>query len=195
MPPVDRVQEVIRRARAAREGGRLSEARVDLLEAIGLLQPLGNSVELAQTLRLLAEVERGVPDLDAAESRYQEAVAILRRLGDPLPLAHAVRHLGDVRYKAGRTDAALHCYDEALMLYRAHAGAKPLDLANALRSMAILKEAAGEREQASRLWQEAHDLYAAVDVPAGVAESARRVERLSRQTDRHGCTDDCGAAG
>ncbi|MDP9120072.1 MAG: hypothetical protein M3O15_01695 [Acidobacteriota bacterium] len=72
------------------------------------------------------------------------------------------------------------CYHEALALYRAHPPTRPLDLANALRGLAVLKDDAGETEAAIPLWQEAHDLYLALDVPPGVAESAARLARLAR---------------
>ena len=44
------------------------------------------------------------------------------------------------------------------------------DLANAVRGFALLRESVGARKESRRLWQEAHDLYAKVDVPAGVRE-------------------------
>jgi hypothetical protein len=57
-------------------------------------------------------------------------------------------------------------------------------LANAVRSLAVLKGEAPEIEEATRLWQEAHDLYATVNVAAGVAESAARLAILAwRQAD------------
>ena len=77
----------------------------------------------------------------------------------------------------GRADLAEPAYEEALDLYR---GQNPtaLELANAVRGMAILKDETGQREEAERLWQEAHDLYVVANVPPGVAESARRLDRL-----------------
>jgi hypothetical protein len=45
--------------------------------------------------------------------------------------------------------------------------------------MAILKGDAGQVEEATRLWAEARDLYAAVDVPAGVAEAEARLAQLA----------------
>ena len=68
----------------------------------------------------------------------------------------------------------------AVALYRSHERTLPLDLANAIRPLAILKDDAGEVEEARRLWEEARDLYAAVNVREGVAESSARLARLSR---------------
>jgi catechol 2,3-dioxygenase-like lactoylglutathione lyase family enzyme len=169
-----------RRAHQARTEGRLADARCDLLEAVAILRRQGGRAELAQALRNLGELERRLPDGDAARRHYEEAVAIFREVDAPLRLAHTVRHLGDVHHDAGRAALAEPCYHEALAIYRSHEHAPPLDLANAIRSLAVFKGDAGEIEEAARLWQEAHELYTALDVPAGVAESAARLARLAR---------------
>lgn len=112
------------------------------------------------------------------------AVANVRKNDDPLRFAHAIRHLGDAYYYAKRFAEAKPCYIEALSIYRANENTKPLDLANAIRSFAVLNDEAGEAEGAEKLWQEAHDLYVAMNVSAGVAESAARLALLS-QGDPH----------
>ena len=109
------------------------------------------------------------------------AVAKSRKVDEPLRLAHAVRHLGDAYYYAGRAEQAEPCYVEALSIYRGHEHPRPLDLANAIRSFAVLEDHLGETEKAQPLWQEAHDLYVAVNVTAGVAESAARLALLARR--------------
>lgn len=111
---------------------------------------------------------------------YKLAVADLRKLNDPLRLAHKVRHLGDAYYYAGQLSQAEPCYVEALSIYRSHDHQRPLDLANAIRSFAVLKAELGAAAEAQCLWEEAHDLYVAVEVPAGVAESAARLALLAR---------------
>lgn len=113
--------------------------------------------------------------------RCKPAVASLRKVGDPLRLAHAVRHLGDAYYYARRSAQAEPCYVEALSIYRRHEHTRPLDLGNAIRSFSVLRDYVGAAEEAKRLWQEAHDLYLAVNVPAGVAESAARLALLARR--------------
>jgi tetratricopeptide (TPR) repeat protein len=111
------------------------------------------------------------------------AVAKSRKADDPLRFAHAVRHLGDAYYYAGRSAQADSCYSEALSIYRGDEQRRPLDFANAIRSFAVLKDYVGAAGQAKGLWQEAHDLYVAINVPAGVAESAAR---LALQAQRRG---------
>ena len=119
----------------------------------------------------------------AATARYEEAVAVARQSGDPLLVAHAIRHLGDTHRRARRLAEAEACYDEALTLYAEHANPPPVAYANALRPMAILKEALGEADQARLLWQRAKALYAAIPVPAGVAECNENLSRLGRIAD------------
>lgn len=116
--------------------------------------------------------------------KWKLAVAGLRKVDDPLRLAHSVRHLGDAYYYSGRESLAEPCYVEAVSIYRRYEHRRPLDLANALRSFGVLKDEVGAAEEAQRLWQEAHDLYVAVNVPAGIAESAARLALLTwRQGD------------
>lgn len=93
-------------------------------------------------------------------------------------LAHTVRHLGDIHRDAGHFDLAEPCYHEALSLYRSDKRTPSLDLANAVRPLAILKENTGDFEEARRLWEETRDLYAAVNVSQGVAESSARLAPL-----------------
>src|SRR5256885_13728263 len=109
------------------------------------------------------------------------AVASARRREDPLKLAHTIRHLGDAYYYAGRWALAEPCYVEALSIYRRHERSPQLDLANAIRSFAVLKDEVGAAEQSQSLWQEAHDLYVALKISAGVAESAARVGLFGRR--------------
>jgi tetratricopeptide (TPR) repeat protein len=116
-------------------------------------------------------------------SRLELEVAVARGGDDALRLAHRVRHLGDAYHRAGRPALAEPCYVEALSIYRGDERRRPLDFANAIRSMAVLKGESGENAEAQRLWQEARDLYAAVDVPAGVDESTARLARLNMKAE------------
>jgi tetratricopeptide (TPR) repeat protein len=113
--------------------------------------------------------------------KYRLAVAILRKVDDPLRLAHAVRHLGDAYNHEQRAALAEPCFVEALSIYRGNELTRPLDLANAIRGFAVLKDYVGADAEAIALWQEAHDLYVAVNVASGVAESAARLARLARR--------------
>ncbi len=107
--------------------------------AVQQLRQDGDRGELALALRDLGELERRLPDAEAAREHYEEAVAISVRSASRLRLAHTVRHLGDVHHDAGRAAQAEPCYHEALVLYRGHSQLPALDLANAIRSLAVLK--------------------------------------------------------
>lgn len=78
-------------------------------------------------------------------------------------------------------DLAESCYTEAPALYRSEPRTLPLDLANAIRSFAILKDDTGQTDEARNLWEEPRNLYIGVNIPQGVAESARRLARLTGQ--------------
>lgn len=157
----------------------LERARQDLSAAVAMCRDGGSPVSLAQAVHLLANVELDLERVDRARSLWEEAIRILRGTDDVLQLAHKVRHLGDLHRHCGRLDDAEACYDEALALYREHDAPGSLDLANAVRRMAALRELRGDAERARALWRETRDLYAAVDLTAGVEEAERHLERLT----------------
>lgn len=169
----------MREADRARREARLADAHRDLIEAVALSRRAADRRELVHALKGLGQIERDMGRNLEALACYAEAVALCRQLADPLLLAHTVRHLGDVHRHAASLDLAESCYDEALALYRSRADADRLDLANAIRPLAILKEATGDLAEARRLWTAARDLYASVDVRAGVEEGSARIARLT----------------
>ncbi len=174
----DAFETLLNLARQARRENRHADAEKLLAEAIELGRAAGG-LALANALIALGQLERDRHRLDLAQQHYSEAVALLRLEGDAIRVAHTVRHLGDIHREDGCLDLAEPCYREALALYRADPRTVSLDLANTLRGYALLKEKTGDREEARRLWTEAGSLYAAVDVQAGVAESAEHVAKLS----------------
>jgi tetratricopeptide (TPR) repeat protein len=170
--------KLLQQALAARRSNRLADARRDLVEAVDVCRNAGVRVDLAKALTGLGQIERDLHYGEAALQHYEEAAALYRAEGNLLRLAHTVRHVGDIHRERRRPDLAEPCYREALDLYRGHSETPPLDLANAIRGLAILKDDAGEAEAARLLWEEARELYASVNVEAGVAESSRRLARL-----------------
>lgn len=172
---------LLRQASQARREHRLADAKRDLIEAVALCRNAGRGIELAEALAGLGQIERDIQHSDAALRHYEEAVSIYRAEGDALKLAHTIRHLGDIHRHEGHRELAEPCYREALNLYRSHDRTPPLDLANAIRGLAILQSEAGEVPEARLLWEEAGQLYAAVKVAAGVAESSRRLALLQRR--------------
>jgi tetratricopeptide (TPR) repeat protein len=174
----DRSRVLIERAKQARRDGRLADAHRDFHEAVALARQSLVVSDLVQALKGLGQIERDLGRGDTARPLYEEAVAICRTEDDPLQLAHTVRHLGDIHQDAGRLDLAEPCYQEALAIYRSHPKTAALDLANAIRPFAILRESQGQSAQAIGLWTEARDLYGALNVREGVAESTAHLTRL-----------------
>lgn len=176
----ERARVLIEQAAQARRSGRLLDAHRDFLEAVTLARQAGTPHDLIQALKGLGQIERDLGRGDAARPLYEEAVAICRAEDDPLQLAHTVRHLGDIHQDAGRLDLAEPYYQEALTIYQGHPRTAPLDLANTLRPFAILLESLGKTKPAIELWTEARNVYAALNVREGVAESTERLARLER---------------
>jgi tetratricopeptide (TPR) repeat protein len=175
----DPAHRLMNRAAQARREGRLADAKRGWTEAVSLCRHTGSRHDLITALKGLGQIERDLQSGDAALALYEEAVALARVAGKPLLLAHTIRHLGDLHLDAGRLELAERCYDEAVALYRENAEqTAALDLANTIRPLAILQERKGNLEQARWLWKEAKELYAAVDVPAGVAESSSHLAQL-----------------
>lgn len=168
----------MREADQARRENRLADAQAALSKAVALSRRAGGPAELVPALKKLGQLERDLGHGDAARPLYEEAVAVCRAEGNMRNLAHTVRHLGDIHRDAGHFDLAEPCYHEALSLYRSDKRTPSLDLANAVRPLAILKENTGDFEEARRLWEETRDLYAAVNVSQGVAESSARLAPL-----------------
>ncbi|MCA0356190.1 MAG: GNAT family N-acetyltransferase [Proteobacteria bacterium] len=115
--------------------------------------------------------ERG--EAEQARTLYDEALLQARAAGDPVGLAKALRHVSDLDREAGHPEAALVAAEEAATLYGAQGPEHRLDLANALRLTALALEALGR--PALQPWREAGDLYAALDIAAGLAEAERHL--------------------
>jgi tetratricopeptide (TPR) repeat protein len=174
----DAVANLLAQARHARFENP-ADARQSLVEAVALARKAKDRLQLAQALTALGQIERDLHHADEALRHYEEAVALYRTADAPLKLAHTVRHLGDIHQDQEQLKLAEPCYDEALAIYRAHKETPPLDLANAIRGLALLKEAVGDTKKVRELWEEARDLYASVNVEAGVKESERRLALLA----------------
>ena len=174
-----RAETLLMQGHQARREHRLDDAKRIFAEAVEAARLSRDRPWLAQAYTELGRVERDLRETDAALLYYGEAAAVYRRLDDPLRLAHTVRHIGDTFSESGQLEPAGPHFREALEIYRAHPETPPLDLANALRGYALLQEELGEKQEAVALWREARELYAAVNVQAGVDEGDRRIERLS----------------
>jgi tetratricopeptide (TPR) repeat protein len=177
----DASETLLSRGYEARREHRLADAREIFATAVEHYRKTGEQNLLAQSLTGKGQIERDLHHGDAALRLYEEAVAIYRSLDDPLRLAHTIRHLGDILRHEQQHAPAEACYSEALQIYRLHAETPPLDLANALRGFALLKDSNGDTAAAASLWREAGNLYATVNVQAGVDESKRQLALLAQR--------------
>ena len=135
------------------------------------MQVIRDLLEDAYAIRAAGRAER-------ARELYVQAAEAARRSGDPGLLAHALRHVSDLDREAGHAEQALSAAEEAADLYRAQPDVSRLDLANALRLAALAREALGR--PATDAWREAGDLYADLDIEAGVAEAERHLGLMVR---------------
>ena len=96
----------------AGEGG---PARAKALEAIGILEPLGESIELARACSGVAQLAMLADDGEQALSWGQRALELATRLGDDTTRAHALVNMGCARVQTDPddTDALLEAHELA----------------------------------------------------------------------------------
>jgi tetratricopeptide (TPR) repeat protein len=175
---LDTPENLLTRGYEARRQGHFAHALQCFARALDLCDDTNQQL-LAKALTALGQAERDLQHHDVAIEYYQRAADIYRRSGDALRLAHTIRHVGDILRNTKQLSRAKPCYEEALEIYRANTASPPLDVANALRGCALLDEDLGDHDAAATLWCEARDLYAAVNVQAGVEECESRLKRYS----------------
>ena len=115
----DRAQELIEEGYAARNGGKLDLALERYRAGAEALRCVVQPQRLAHTVRHVADIERQMGLLDAAEVDYAEALAIYRddsRTGK-LDLANTLRGYALLREARGDLKAAAEMWSEAGKLY------------------------------------------------------------------------------
>jgi tetratricopeptide (TPR) repeat protein len=155
----------------ARGEQRPDDAGTAFAEAARRAQAAGDRLPLARALTGMGQMARDRGEGQTAPAHYSLAVDLLRAFDEPLLLAQTVRHVGDILRWQGQPEKACACYDEALRIYRAHDATPPLDLANTLAGYARTRSDLREMESAAALWIEARDLYASLDLQAGVDDA------------------------
>ena len=163
--------ELIEAGYRARRNQRPYDAEAAFAEAARLAGEAGDRLLLARALTGVGQMTRDAGRGEDALAHYSLAVDLLRSLDEPLRLAHTVRHAGDILRQLGQAEKACGCYDEALAIYRGDRATPPLDMANAIAGYARTRADLQEMEAAAALWGEARDLYASLDLKAGVAEA------------------------
>jgi tetratricopeptide (TPR) repeat protein len=118
----DRAQELIEEGRAARDSGKLDLALERHRAGAEILRCMVEPQRLAHTVRHVADIERQMERLDAAEVDYAEALAIYRddaaKTGK-LDLANTLRGYALLREERGDLKTASEMWSEARELYAA----------------------------------------------------------------------------
>jgi class 3 adenylate cyclase/tetratricopeptide (TPR) repeat protein len=118
----DRLAEGYGRARLVRvyfDLARNDEAEAMAEAAIELLEPLGDSVELADALRTSGWLRWRTGDAAEAELVLRRAVEVATRVDAPVVLADAMMDLGVALSMLGRKDECVQIMDEAYRLAKA----------------------------------------------------------------------------
>jgi tetratricopeptide (TPR) repeat protein len=97
-----RAGDVLRlRARLKSDTGRTADARVDVREAVEILEQLPPGVELARTYAEVSCLTLQADDFEETIAWGQKAIALAEPLGDPDALAHALNTIGTVELNRG----------------------------------------------------------------------------------------------
>ena len=115
----DRAEALIEEGRAARNAGKLDLALERYRGGAETLRRMVQLQRLAHTVRHVADIERQMGSLDAAEADYFEALAIYRddaRTGQ-LDLANTLRGYALLREQCGDLESAREMWREAKKLY------------------------------------------------------------------------------
>jgi tetratricopeptide (TPR) repeat protein len=163
-------QELFARGYQARRENRIADSRAVFIQGVRSAAEQGDRPSLAEALSGLAQAERDIGNLEAAQHHYAGAATLYREIGPPERLAYALRHEADLLRKEDRFAEAEPLYLEAASIYREQGDEAALDLANTMRGLALLAESSGKPDAAKSLWQEARQLYRQCNVQAGVAE-------------------------
>jgi ribosomal protein S15P/S13E len=131
---------------------------------------------MPKTEMQLREAAQALRERDAIRATHlaDEARAAARESQDQLELAYTLRHTADIASRVGAYEQATMEITEAISIYREHLQDHTLDLANALRVAALNQE-----RSALAAWYEAKELYASVDVSAGVQGATQHIQQLS----------------
>jgi serine/threonine-protein kinase len=150
--------------------GRYEEAEPLLRSALeAQRRELGEeSVEVADTLRVLGELLMQRGQLEEAETHLRRALALRESLLGPehVSVAHALDALGTLHWTRGDVQSATREFRRAIAIVERQPGPKDHDLATMLGNLAAAVEDADPRE-AARLYRRALDMWAAMGQTKG----------------------------
>ncbi|MEM8996436.1 MAG: serine/threonine-protein kinase [Acidobacteriota bacterium] len=163
--PLVRSRLLVTMGRAYHGLGRYDESTALLEDAVETLEAdpagAGDSLELADALHELAEVQTRVGDFEAVEANAGRAMAIRRARLDPRSLEVARSHtqLGNLRWRTGRYVEALGHHEAALEIQEEVLGPEDGVLAKPLNNVAILRLEQGDFAGARELMERGLELF------------------------------------
>jgi len=174
---MDTLKELLARGYRARSENDPAESRAAFFEAVREASIEADRPSLAEALCGLAQAQRDIGNLAAANHEYENAAVLYRQVGPPAKLAYAIRHEADILRELRRPTDAERLYLEAEKIYRQLGQQATLDLANTLRGLALVNESVGKLDASKMLWSEARELYADCNVEAGVSECDKKLSQ------------------
>ncbi|MEO1369017.1 MAG: tetratricopeptide repeat protein, partial [Acidobacteriota bacterium] len=163
--PLVRSRLLVTMGRAYHGLGRYDESTALLEDAVQTLEAdpaeAGDSLELADALHELAEVQTRVGDFEAVEANAGRAMAIRRAQLDPrsLDVARSHTQLGNLRWRTGRYGEALEHHEAALEIQEEVLGPEDGVLAKPLNNVAILRLEQGDFAGARELMERGLELF------------------------------------
>ncbi len=98
--------------------GYLDRAKELCEESLALYRGLGDTMGIAYSLHLLADIAWGRGNLAMARSQAEESLVLFRELGDKRSVAYLLLHLGSLAIDQGQYVRARSLLEESLAMYR-----------------------------------------------------------------------------
>jgi DNA-binding CsgD family transcriptional regulator/tetratricopeptide (TPR) repeat protein len=168
-------------------------AREQARDAVAILEPLGESVELARAYSVMSQLAMLAEEFDDAIAWGERALELALRLGDELTIAHALVNLGSTRVNIdGETGGLLEAHAMADAAGDRHEAARALDNLGISLLWWVRPEEALSFAQRATEYGEGHEMliissYAATVVAwlrlrAGEWDEAERATRAEMQS-------------
>ena len=172
--------------------GKLATAEASALQALGVLQAIGDTTWTSAALATAAEIERTRGRLEEAEHDAVEAIEVAGRANSAINVMIATGHLGRILLARGEP-AAAHHLDQAVQLARAFA-VQPL-VAWWLDSLGELAELEGRYSDAESWYEQAIGHATDCGLPVDAARARHHMARLAwRSGDRASAVNGCHEA-
>ncbi|MDQ5851614.1 MAG: tetratricopeptide repeat protein, partial [Chloroflexota bacterium] len=161
LPPVLRVQALIRLGIEAWSEQDFAVASAHLEEGLALARTLGDTVGIAAALHSLADVRRDQGEYARAEALYQESLPLHQALGDQRGSAWVYHTWGELALMEGDYARALALEQASVPLFRATG--QQVGIAISLVNQGFAAQHQGDYAQAARFYRESLRLAQTVE--------------------------------